>query len=230
MRVPTSRWLLCCTASVLGTACNADQHDQHSAQPITYRIQASSEKTSGASSPVGYWVQEHSYPVFSGQNDNAEVAAQLNAAVATLKEDYRCSGGGDESFQMDVETLEKGLVSLSYTAMWHCSTMPSPDSEAGAINRNLPGLSELAFETQFAGKRHYSKTGEKVQQRYTREIARAEEADRCPSTPDWDYFTVTPDTVEFHFNTSEPSEPGCRVTVRLSREQLQEALSPESPL
>ncbi|WP_347332764.1 hypothetical protein [Marinimicrobium locisalis] len=224
MRIPSNRWLLCYAACLFGAACDAEQHPP---QPVTFEVRSSSEKISDASSPLGYWVQEDSYPVFSGQDD---VAAALNSAVTERLDRYHCANGGDESFEMDVETLEKGLVSLRYVAMWHCSTMTSPDSAEGAINRTLPGLNELKLEAQFMEEQYHVKVEEKVRQRYTAEIAQAAEADDCPPAPDWDYFTITPEQLEFHFNTSEPSGPTCAATVRLSRKPLQDSLAPDSPL
>lgn len=227
MRIPSNQWLLCYAVCLFGAACNAQQP---SPEAISFEIHSSSEKSKDASSPVGYWVKEDSYPVFSGQQSNIEVAEELNRTVSELISRYRCSGGGDESFKMEVETLEAGLVSLSYVAMWHCASMASPASAEGAINRTLPGLEELKLESQFADKGHHTKMKEDVQQRYTTEVAQTEEAEDCPPTPQWDYFTVSRESLEFHFNTSEPSRAHCAATIRLSRKQLQGSLTSDSPL
>lgn len=226
MQGPINQLILFVTTVVVCCSCSANESRK---APVTTETYSKSEKTTDARSPVGYWTNEVSYPVFSGKAGTAEIANRLNQKLESMRTQYRCSDGGDESFEADIHTLEENVVSIRYTAMWSCAAMPSPDSEEGAITAALPSLDEIDLRSQISDDGRYQTFLEKVESLYASKMAEKGRLEDCPFT-DWEYYTLKPDAISLHFETSSHYPSDCAIEIPFPRKELSDLIDSDSPL
>ncbi len=226
MSVNIKKYALTLCISLSCGSCSADVARD---APVETESFSRTEKVSDPASPVGYWVIDKRYPLFSDSDKDAPMASELNNRLQEVVERYQCDSGGDESFEAVVHTLEDDLLSLSYTAMWTCKSMPSPDSTEGSTTIALPSLKPVDLKAQFIDQERYEEFSSQIRSLHSRKMEEKGKREDCPF-PQWEYFTVEPDSISFYFEASTHYPSECAAKIQIRRAELTKMLVSGSPL